>query len=137
MHYIELPLTELVADDLLPVMEAWLANDAYCPIGSAEPVWFDIETTGLSSSSACTYMIGAVMRNEARKWTFRQWFAEGPGEEEELLRAFPKHFRRTAHCFTTTARRSIFRSCATAAGSSVWTSPGPRFPSTCTPNFAC
>ena len=88
MHYIELPLTELVADDLLPVMEAWLTNDAYCPIGSAEPVWFDIETTGLSSSSACTYMIGAVMRDEGRNWIFRQWFAEGPAEEEELLRAF-------------------------------------------------
>ncbi|MBR6019360.1 MAG: ribonuclease H-like domain-containing protein [Lachnospiraceae bacterium] len=88
MRYVELPLTELVDEDLLPVMEAWLSNDAYCPIGSAEPVWFDIETTGLSSSSACTYMIGAVMRNEAREWTFRQWFAEGPGEEEVLLRSY-------------------------------------------------
>lgn len=88
MRYVELPLTELVSEDLLPALEAWLANDAYCPIGSAEPVWFDIETTGLSSSSSCTYMIGAVMRNRGLAWVFRQWFAEGPGEEEELLLAF-------------------------------------------------
>lgn len=88
MRYVELPLTELVAKDLLPLLEAWLANGEYCPIGDAEPVWFDIETTGLSSSSACTYLIGAVMRNAERQWIFRQWFAEGPGEEEELLRSF-------------------------------------------------
>lgn len=88
MRYVELPLTELVSEDLLPALAAWLTNDAYCPIGSASPVWFDIETTGLSATSACVYMIGAVMQNEDRSWIFRQWFAELPSEEIELLQAF-------------------------------------------------
>lgn len=88
MRYVEQPLTELVSEDLLPALEAWLANDAYCPIGNAEPVWFDIETTGLSSASCCVYEIGAVMRNYAREWMFRQWFAELPSEEADLLEAF-------------------------------------------------
>ena len=87
MRYVEQPLTELVSADLLPVLEAWLANDASCPIGSAEPVWFDIETTGLSSSAACVYMIGAVLRSDG-KWLFCQWFSERPSEEPELLQAF-------------------------------------------------
>ena len=87
MRYVEQPLTELVDAGLLPVMEAWLTNDAYCPIGASEPVWFDIETTGLSSSAACVYMIGAVMRS-CGEWRFCQWFSERPTEEVELLQAF-------------------------------------------------
>ncbi|MBP5489958.1 MAG: ribonuclease H-like domain-containing protein [Lachnospiraceae bacterium] len=87
MRYVEQPLTELVDAGLLPVMEAWLTNDAYCPIGDSEPVWFDIETTGLSSSAACVYMIGAVMRS-CGEWRFCQWFSERPTEEVELLQAF-------------------------------------------------
>ena len=33
MRYVELPLTELVAKDLLPLLEAWLANGEYSALG--------------------------------------------------------------------------------------------------------
>ena len=100
MRYVEQPLHELVPESLFSKLSVWLSDERYCPIGSASPVWFDIETTGLSALSSSVYMIGAIAPSatsdpEPRNWVFRQWFAERPSEEAEVITAFsgslPEH----------------------------------------------
>jgi len=50
-------------------------------------VFFDIETTGLSTKNAALYLIGLVSY-EDEAWTLTQFFAENMFEEAELLAAF-------------------------------------------------
>ena len=45
------------------------------------PVFYDIETTGLSRNSTYLYLIGAV-GIEDETWNFYQWMAENASEEE-------------------------------------------------------
>ena len=57
-------------------------------LGKEENIlFFDIETTGLSSKSASIYLIGAAVIQD-KKWTLHQWFAENTAEEEAILDAF-------------------------------------------------
>ena len=51
------------------------------------PVFYDIETTGLSRKSTFLYLIGAV-GIEDETWYFHQWMAESDREEETILRIF-------------------------------------------------
>lgn len=51
------------------------------------PVFYDIETTGLSRNSTFLYLIGAVVC-ENGKWQMYQWFAEKAQDEGLLLREF-------------------------------------------------
>ena len=51
------------------------------------PVFYDIETTGLSRNSTYLYLIGAV-GIEDKNWIFHQWMAENNKEEETILRIF-------------------------------------------------
>ena len=51
------------------------------------PVFYDIETTGLSRNSTFLYLIGAVAYEE-ETWQMYQWMAENPAEEPELLKTF-------------------------------------------------
>ena len=51
------------------------------------PVFYDIETTGLSRKSTFLYLIGAV-GIEDETWYFYQWMAENVTEEETILRIF-------------------------------------------------
>ena len=51
------------------------------------PVFYDIETTGLSRKSTFLYLIGAV-GIEDETWYFHQWMAESDKEEETILRIF-------------------------------------------------
>ena len=51
------------------------------------PVFYDIETTGLSRNSTYLYLIGAV-GIEDENWIFHQWMAENSKEEETILRIF-------------------------------------------------
>ena len=51
------------------------------------PVFYDIETTGLSRNSTYLYLIGAV-GIEDETWYFYQWMAENASEEETILRIF-------------------------------------------------
>ena len=52
------------------------------------PVWFDIETTGLSPKKQEIYLIGAVCA-EGGSLTLRQWFSDGgPEEESGILTGF-------------------------------------------------
>lgn len=51
------------------------------------PLFYDIETTGLSRNSTFSYLIGAVIY-ETDQWVLYQWMAENGGEEIELLKVF-------------------------------------------------
>ncbi len=50
-------------------------------------LFLDIETTGLLSSGSMIYLIGCAFFSEGN-WTIRQWFAQAPEEEPELIRSF-------------------------------------------------
>ncbi len=55
-------------------------------------VFFDIETTGLSSKNSTVYLIGVTWpvsyENPDREWNFCQWFADTRESEREVLREF-------------------------------------------------
>lgn len=51
------------------------------------PVFYDIETTGLSGNTSYVYLIGAVIPEESH-WSLCQWFARSRQEEPEILTAF-------------------------------------------------
>ena len=51
------------------------------------PVFYDIETTGLSRKSCFIYLIGAVAR-EGSGWILCQWMAEDLSEESKIIHAF-------------------------------------------------
>lgn len=51
------------------------------------PVFYDIETTGLSRYSTFLYLIGALT-HENNTWFLYQWMAENHEEEKELLNIF-------------------------------------------------
>lgn len=50
-------------------------------------LFLDIETTGFLASGSSIYLIGCAYYNEGN-WRIRQWFAQSPEEEAELLSAF-------------------------------------------------
>lgn len=54
---------------------------------NSEPVFYDIETTGLSRKSCFIYLIGAVAR-EGSGWVLCQWMAEDLSEESKIIHAF-------------------------------------------------
>ena len=58
--------------------------------GNFRPVFYDIETTGLSRNSTFCYLIGAVAF-ENGKWQMYQWFAQREQDEPLLLKDFA-HF---------------------------------------------
>lgn len=51
------------------------------------PVFYDIETTGLSQYSSFLYLVGAVTYEDGQ-WILYQWFGENESEEPEVLSAF-------------------------------------------------
>lgn len=51
------------------------------------PVFYDIETTGLSRNSTFLYLIGAIAYEEG-SWHLFQWMAESQKEEISLLKVF-------------------------------------------------
>ena len=56
------------------------------------PIFFDIETTGLSRYSTFVYLIGAV-KHESGQWILHQWMAENPQEETDILKAFDEFLK--------------------------------------------
>ena len=54
---------------------------------NSEPVFYDIETTGLSRKSSFIYLIGAIAR-EGSGWVLCQWMAEDLSEENKIIHAF-------------------------------------------------
>lgn len=59
-------------------------------------LFFDIETTGLSATTAIVFLIGAV-KKRGNGWLLTQWLTQSPEDEPELLRAF---FDAAADCDT-------------------------------------
>ena len=53
------------------------------------PLFYDIETTGLSRNSTFLYLVGAVTYEE-NNWQMYQWMIENEDEEYELLKTFSK-----------------------------------------------
>lgn len=53
------------------------------------PVFYDIETTGLSRSSSFVYLIGAVVFEDGT-WNIYQWFAQRQEDEVLLLKEFSR-----------------------------------------------
>ena len=51
------------------------------------PVFYDIETTGLSRNSTFLYLIGVIYYT-GETWQMCQWMGESPQQEEEILTAF-------------------------------------------------
>lgn len=62
-------------------------SNSFVQTGDFAPVFYDIETTGLSQYSTFLYLIGAVVR-EDRQWVLYQWFSPSEAEEEEVLKSF-------------------------------------------------
>lgn len=52
-----------------------------------KPLFYDIETTGLSSAKSYCYLIGCIVFEEER-FHLHQWFAEDESEEASVLEAF-------------------------------------------------
>ena len=50
-------------------------------------LFLDIETTGFLSSGSSIYLIGCAFYSEGN-WIIRQWFAQSPDEEAELIKSF-------------------------------------------------
>ncbi|MCM1136576.1 MAG: ribonuclease H-like domain-containing protein, partial [Clostridium sp.] len=50
-------------------------------------LFLDIETTGFLSSESAIYLIGCAFFSEGN-WVIRQWFAQTPDEESELISSF-------------------------------------------------
>lgn len=50
-------------------------------------LFLDIETTGFTPSGSQLYLIGCAFFKEGN-WQIKQWFAQSPEEEPELLKAF-------------------------------------------------
>lgn len=53
----------------------------------AKSLFFDIETTGFSPDTSHMYLIGCVFFQD-NTWQYRQWFAENPAEEADIISAF-------------------------------------------------
>lgn len=56
------------------------------------PIFYDIETTGLSRYSTFVYLIGAV-RWEKDQWFLTQWLGESPEEETDVIHKFTEYLQ--------------------------------------------
>lgn len=69
-------------------------------LGIARPLFLDIETTGLSPDCSRVYLVGCLFPHTKECWGFRQWLAESPYEERQLLEqvtAFCRDFGGLVH----------------------------------------
>lgn len=57
------------------------------------PVFYDIETTGLSRNSTFLYLIGAVAYEE-KNWQMYQWMIKDEAEEHKLLKIFSEFLQK-------------------------------------------
>ena len=83
----------------MPILQGFPAPDTVKFLSSTElklsefiPVFYDIETTGLSRYSTFVYLIGAV-RWEDDQWILTQWFGESSEEESLIIREFTGYMK--------------------------------------------
>jgi hypothetical protein len=88
---------EKVLSKALPDFEEVRQLVSLCGIsGDFRPLFYDIETTGLSKKTTHLYLIGALSFEE-HGWMLHQWFAEQPEEEPQVLTEFLHFVRRFSH----------------------------------------
>ncbi len=85
--------TPLPGEDFLTLEEARRFSRRAGNFPDFSPLFYDIETTGLSPKSSQVYLIGAISWEDSA-WNLTQWFASGSDEEGEILSAFGKFLRR-------------------------------------------
>ena len=73
-----------------------LLSKSKTELSEFRPIFFDIETTGLSRFTSFLYLIGAV-KWEENSWFLYQWMAEKPQEESIVLETFSR-FLKGASC---------------------------------------
>ena len=78
----------------IPILQGFPALDTVKYLSNAKsklsdynPIFYDIETTGLSRYAAFVYLIGAV-RFEENAWYLYQWMCEEESEEVQILQEF-------------------------------------------------
>ena len=83
----------------MPILQGFPAPDTVKFLSSTElklseftPVFYDIETTGLSRYSTFVYLIGAV-KWEQNQWILTQWLGESPEEEALIIREFTNYLQ--------------------------------------------
>lgn len=83
----------------MPILQGFSAPDTVKILSSSEielseffPVFYDIETTGLSRYSTFVYLIGAV-RWEDDQWLLTQWLGESPEEESLIICEFTRYLK--------------------------------------------
>lgn len=83
----------------MPILQGFPDPDTVKFLSSTElklseftPVFYDIETTGLSRYSTFVYLIGAI-RWEDDQWILTQWFGESPEEEALIIREFTNYLQ--------------------------------------------
>lgn len=88
---------------IMPIFQGFSAFETvknlskYCiSVPDFRPVFYDIETTGLSQYSTFTYLIGCVVYEE-NQWILHQWFGENEEDEKNLLSTF-FHFVQSYTC---------------------------------------
>ncbi len=83
----------LTITEKIPDFDTYEDYLGYCSEGA---LFFDIETTGLSPTSAIVFLIGTVKKT-GDGWLLTQWLAQRPEDEPLLLQAF---FDAAAGCDT-------------------------------------
>ena len=83
----------------MPILQGFPTPDTVKFLSSTElklseftPVFYDIETTGLSRYSTFVYLIGAV-KWEQNQWILTQWLGESPEEEALIIREFTNYLQ--------------------------------------------
>lgn len=83
----------------MPILQGFPDSDTVKFLSNAElklsefsPIFYDIETTGLSRYSTFVYLIGAV-RHEQNLWILTQWLAESPEEESLIIEEFTRYIQ--------------------------------------------
>ena len=83
----------------MPILQGFPALDTVKILSSVEmelsefsPIFYDIETTGLSRYSTFVYLIGAI-RWEDDQWVLTQWLGESSEEESLIICEFTRYLR--------------------------------------------
>lgn len=69
-----------------------LLSKSKSELSEFRPIFFDIETTGLSRYTTFVYLIGAV-KWESDQWVLYQWMAEKSEEESLVLKSFSEFLK--------------------------------------------
>ena len=83
-------LIKTLSPECCPEIERLSALSSFLPNSpGASPLFFDIETTGLSPETSWICLIGVLWyQHSEKKWKLRQWLIDQEEEENALIQAF-------------------------------------------------